>query len=103
MVNFLIGRMDFEPNSGHTLAYPEKNTIVILDVSDWSMKFTLTCLMVSSSYSICQYSPCGKYMAAAAQNGDLVIWEIVTQTVSHTKHSSEVSLSSMVWNPSGTC
>lgn len=94
--------MDFEPKLGHYLAYPDKNSINILNTSDWSKKCTLTCDSVDSEYSIVKYSPCGKYISAASIKGDLIVWDVRRSiAIATTTHPKLISICSMAWNPSG--
>lgn len=95
--------MDFEPVEGNQLAYPDKDAVVILNTLDWSEKANLTCGDVSTSYSIVQYSPCGKYVLATSEEGDFVIWEVSSENiVSFSKHQKSVAISGLMWNPKGT-
>ncbi|CAH1099771.1 unnamed protein product [Psylliodes chrysocephalus] len=98
----VLCRMDFEPTEGKHLAYPEKDTVVILQVSDWSNKNILKCSQVDSQYSIVQYSPCGKYILAASEKGDFVIWNTSNGEVSNvSKHEASLSICGLMWNPLG--
>ncbi|KAF2895708.1 hypothetical protein ILUMI_10488 [Ignelater luminosus] len=98
----LLCRVDFEPVLGRGLAYPNKNTVIIVNTIDWSSKSVLTCPEIESSFSIVQFSPCGQFMAAASDQGELVVWEIATQIVIDiTKHSRSIALCAMMWNPLG--
>lgn len=94
--------MDFDPNLGYYLAYPNNNSVIVLNTSDWSKKYTFTTETVKGCYSIVQFSPCGNYIAAATDQGDLVVWEVATQIlVDATTHPKSVSICAMVWNPAG--
>ncbi|XP_057657701.1 WD repeat and HMG-box DNA-binding protein 1 [Diorhabda carinulata] len=98
----LLCRIDFEPKQGKYLAYPEKNSVIILQVSDWSTNVTLTCKEVSSDYSIVQFSPCGGYILATTLEGDFVIWNVSTGEVSCvSKHEKSVAVCGLMWNPIG--
>lgn len=63
---------------------------------------TLNCDDVTKPYSIVQYSPCGKYLAASSVDGDFVIWDVTEETVHNvSKHPNGTRVSAFAWNPSG--
>lgn len=94
--------MDFEPVSGRSLAYPNRNTVIILNTFDWTNKLVLACPEIDSSFSIVQFSPCGEFIAAASDQGELVVWEIASQIIIDiTKHSHSIALCAVMWNPRG--
>ncbi|KAJ8931899.1 hypothetical protein NQ314_015168 [Rhamnusium bicolor] len=94
--------MDFEPINGKYLAYPDKNAVVLLNTDDWSQTSTLSCNEVSSSYSIVQYSPCGKYILATTEEGDFVLWQVFSETVMNiSKHQKSIAICGLMWNPKG--
>lgn len=94
--------MDFHPNSNLQLAYPLEREILVLDTIDWSKKYTLSCPSVNADFSIVQYSPCGKYLAAASQEGSIAVWDTTTQAlVGVSDHPSGTAICAMVWNPIG--
>nr|XP_023016671.1 WD repeat and HMG-box DNA-binding protein 1 [Leptinotarsa decemlineata] len=98
----LLCRIDFESRKGKKLAYPNNNTVIILNVEDWSVDATLSCGEVSAPYSIVQYSPCGKYILATSSEGDFVIWDTASQDVSIvSKHEKSVAVCGLMWNPKG--
>ncbi|KAL3269048.1 hypothetical protein HHI36_008131 [Cryptolaemus montrouzieri] len=95
-------KIDFDPVSGEHLAYPDGTSVIILNTSDWSEVATLSCTDVTEVYSIVQYSPCGKFLAASSIAGDFVIWDIFNETVNNsTKHPNNTRVCAFVWNPSG--
>ncbi|KAF5273925.1 hypothetical protein FQA39_LY01040 [Lamprigera yunnana] len=98
----VLCRIHFDPISGRTLAYPHKNTVIIVDTTSWSEKLILICSEMDSTFSIVEFSPCGELLAAASQHGDLVIWHILTQNViGITKHPKRFTLCAIAWNPKG--
>ncbi|XP_022906813.2 WD repeat and HMG-box DNA-binding protein 1 [Onthophagus taurus] len=98
----LLCRMDFEPTSGKHVAYPQKNTVVILNTTDWSNVCTLTTDTTDSNFSIVQYSPCGKFIAAAAIKGEIIVWAVESQeVVEFSQHSSSKAVCALAWNPLG--
>ncbi|KAJ8971614.1 hypothetical protein NQ317_014735 [Molorchus minor] len=98
----VLCRIDFEPTQGKHLAYPNQNVVIILTTDDWSQTATLVCDQVSASYSIVQYSPCGKYILATSDEGDFVVWDVSSQTVTNTsKHPKSTAITGVMWNPKG--
>lgn len=97
-----LGRMDFDPIYSRYLAYPNENTVVILNTSDWNQKSILTCDAIEFSYSIVQFSPCGNFIAAASEKGDIAVWDIANQSlVDATIHPKSISICALAWNPLG--
>ncbi|KAB0794930.1 hypothetical protein PPYR_11769 [Photinus pyralis] len=97
-----LSRIHFDPVLGRSLAYPNKNNVIIVDTTSWSEKLILMCSEVESTYSIVQFSPCGELMAGATQDGSLVVWHITSQNViGVTKHPKSVSICSIAWDPKG--
>ncbi|CAH0555298.1 unnamed protein product [Brassicogethes aeneus] len=98
----ILCRMDFEPTKGKHLAYPDETTIVVVDTKDFSQVATLSCDEVNSSYSLVQYSPCGKFLLATTEEGDFVLFEVETEIVSNiSKHPKSIAISGIMWNPNG--
>lgn len=94
--------MDFHPTSDLYLAYPLEKSVLVLNTTDWTEKFRLTADSVDANYSIVQYSPCGKFLAAASQDGCIVVWNTSTQTVVDvSEHPLCVAICAMAWNPTG--
>lgn len=94
--------MDFEPVQGKQLAYPDKNTIVFLNVESWSQATTLTCSNVNADFSIVQYSPCGKYLIATSVKGDIVIWDVASESIVNSgKHEKSIAICGLMWSPQG--
>ncbi|XP_063907743.1 WD repeat and HMG-box DNA-binding protein 1-like [Zophobas morio] len=97
----LLCRIDFSPD-GSALAYPDKDTVVVLNTSDWSQSSTLNSTDVSNHYSIVQWSPCGQYLAATTTKGDIVIFHVSIRGVRKvSKHPNSTSICGLMWNPSG--
>ncbi|KAK9890820.1 hypothetical protein WA026_012163 [Henosepilachna vigintioctopunctata] len=93
-------RIDFNPVDGSQLAYPDASSVVILNSSDWSEAITLNTADITEPYSIVQYSPCGKYLAASSLKGDFVIWDISKGIVNNsTKHPNNAQVCAFMWNP----
>lgn len=94
--------MDFHPTSDQCLAYPLKKSICVLNTTDWSEKSILTSCTIKTSFSIVQYSPCGKFLAAASQDGAIAVWNTSTEAlISISEHPNTVAVCAMVWNPTG--
>ena len=99
---FFAGRIDFHPVTAQYLAYPENKTVVLLDTSTWSKERTLSTTEVNAFFSIVQFSPCGKFLAAASDNGDIVIWTVANgELIGVSRHASSIAVCAMVWNPKG--
>ncbi|VDP20108.1 unnamed protein product [Soboliphyme baturini] len=55
----------------------------------------------SKKTSICCYSSCGEYLAAAFMNGAIAVWEVNTkQCLQRLSHPKETVISCLIWNPS---
>lgn len=94
--------MDFEPINGKHLAYPNKNTVVLLDIDSCKQTTTLSCDEVNADFSIVQYSPCGKYILATSLEGDIIIWNVASESISSTgKHEKSIAICGLMWNPKG--
>lgn len=99
---YFKGRIDFEPVHGEHLAYPDKNTVVLLNVNSWTQEATLSCDSVTADFSIVQYSPCGKYIVATSSEGDIIVWNVSSETVVNTgKHEKSIAICGLMWNPKG--
>lgn len=97
-----IGRIDFHPVAGQYLAYPENNTVVLLDTVTWLKDRTLSTTKVNAFFSIVQFSPCGKVLAAASDIGDIVIWNFANgKLMGVSRHASSIAVCALVWNPKG--
>lgn len=69
---------------------------------DWSERETLSCTEVTADYSIVQFSPCSKFLAAASVVGDFVIFSLINNEVQATsKHSKNIPICGLAWNPAG--
>nr|CAI5818265.1 unnamed protein product [Callosobruchus analis] len=98
----LLCRIDFEPSDGRMLAYPVKNTVVVLNIESWSEVTKLTSAEIDASYSIVKYSPCGRYIMATTVNGDFAVWDCITENVVNiSKHEKNVAVCGLAWNPKG--
>lgn len=98
----IVARMDFHPTSDSHLAYPSDNSVVVLNTTDWCEEFALFCASINAPFSIVQYSPCGRLLAAASQDGGIAIWSTGTQTlVGVSEHPNCAAVCALVWNPTG--
>lgn len=68
----------FEPLRGKVLACPKGAEILILNTSTWEQHKVLKHSKVSSEYTYCAFSPCGEYLAAGTESGEVVIWNYKT-------------------------
>lgn len=98
----LAGRIDFDPTLGKYLAYPNENMVHILNTEDWTTYKTLVADSIAAAFSIVQFSPCGNFLAAASEDGDVVIWNVPSESsINCSKLESSVTICAMVWNPTG--
>lgn len=95
-----LGRIDFEPKNGKYLAYPDKQSVILLNSQNWTKIKTLSCDDISSNYSIVQFSPCGNYLVASTVQGDFVIFEVNSEKIiNKSKHANGSIVCGLVWNP----
>lgn len=84
------------------MAYPVKNTVVFLNVESWNEETTLSLDHVTADFSIVQYSPCGKYIAAVSLEGDIIVWNVASEScVNFGKHEKSIAICGLMWNPNG--
>ncbi|KRT85068.1 hypothetical protein AMK59_290 [Oryctes borbonicus] len=94
--------MDFDPILGKYLAYPNENVVHIVGTDDWAIYKKLVADSIAVSFSIVQFSPCGNFLAAASEHGDVVIWNVPSQTVVNcSQNQTSTAICAMVWNPLG--
>lgn len=90
----------FEPTNGTYLAYAKNQEIILLKADDWSVKAALKNPKITADYSICAFSPCGKYIAAGSITGEISIWIVETENVISGEISGESQrITSICWNP----
>ncbi|XP_015915090.2 WD repeat and HMG-box DNA-binding protein 1 isoform X1 [Parasteatoda tepidariorum] len=94
-------RMDWSPD-GQYLAIPVDTEIKFYQRESWDVSFTLTDKCMLKDISIVTFSPFGNYIAAAAINGQLAVWDTKSKKcVSRKPHENEVAVTALKWNPSG--
>lgn len=100
--NFAVtGRPSFDPKCKF-LAYPYHKEVFIVTTDQFQKICTLTDDDIKGSLSIVQFSPCGKYIAASSQNGEVCVWHFQSKTfVGLTTHPEKYNICSMQWNPQG--
>lgn len=77
-----------------------KNYEVIISIYKNNVQITF---QVKSPFSLCLFSPCGNYLAASSTIGQIVVWDVNQQRpLDITEDVSDLNISSMAWNPSGT-
>lgn len=56
---------------------------------------------ISSDYTVCRYSRCGRYIAAGTVSGDISIWEVRSGNVIKVdaKDNDAQSITAIDWNP----
>lgn len=59
-------------------------------------------MQISSNYTVCSYSPCGKYIAAGTISGEISVWEVRSGDVikGETKGAESQKITAIEWNPS---
>lgn len=100
----ILGCPSFEPVFGDFLAYPKGKEIIVIDAEKWETKYTLKDNHITGNYSLCRYSPCGRYLAAVSINGEISLWEVKEERLikGDTFGPTKSSITSFCWNPNGT-
>ncbi|XP_059614227.1 WD repeat and HMG-box DNA-binding protein 1 [Phlebotomus argentipes] len=68
----------FYPKFGKYLAYPKDKEIIVLESTNWTLKHTLKNDKISGKFSVCAFSPCGKFICAGSTTGEISVWEFNT-------------------------
>lgn len=68
----------FFPKFGKYLAYPKDKEIIILESTNWTQKHILKNDKISGKYSVCMFSPCGKFICAGSTTGEISVWDFNT-------------------------
>ncbi|KAJ6644470.1 WD repeat and HMG-box DNA-binding protein 1 [Pseudolycoriella hygida] len=91
----------FEPTKGSHLAYVQGKQVQVLETVNWSKTVTLKDDKISSNYTVCSFSPCGKYIAAGTQTAEISVWEVRSGDVikGETKASEAHRITALDWNP----
>lgn len=91
----------FEPTKGKTIAYAQKNEIIIINADTYENVLKLKDDKVSADYSVCCYSPCGKYIAAGGVSGEISIWSAKSgdKIKGDTKGNDCQTITAIDWNP----
>lgn len=91
----------FEPTKGKTIAYALKNEIIIIDAITYENVLKLKDDKVLADYSVCSYSPCGKYIAAGSVSGEISIWNAKSgdKIKGDTKGDDCQTITAIEWNP----
>ncbi|KAG4078619.1 hypothetical protein HA402_015209 [Bradysia odoriphaga] len=72
----------FEPTKGSQLAYVQGKQVQVVETVNWSKTVTLKDDKITSDYTVCSFSPCGKYIAAG-----------------ETKATDAQKITAIQWNP----
>lgn len=84
------------------MAYIQNNEVVLVSTDTWEPISTLKNSKLSSVYTVCRYSKCGRYLAAGTASGDISIWIARTETVLkvHEKDTNDAQgITAIDWNP----
>ncbi|XP_055701937.1 WD repeat and HMG-box DNA-binding protein 1 [Phlebotomus papatasi] len=68
----------FFPKFGKYLAYPKDKEIIVLESTNWTQKHILKNDKISGKYSVCMFSPCGKFICAGSTTGEISVWDFNT-------------------------
>lgn len=65
------------------------------------MDVSLRFFQISSDYTVCRYSRCGRYLAAGTGSGDISIWDVRSGNVIKVdaKGNDSQSITAIDWNP----
>ncbi|OWR47950.1 acidic nucleoplasmic DNA-binding protein 1 [Danaus plexippus plexippus] len=96
----VLCRMDFEPQEGKSLAYPNNREIIILDCESWNQRVAFTHSTIKCAISQCLFSPSGQYLAGSTVAGQIAVWEVDSGAcIDIIEHPTSHNVSSMTWNP----
>lgn len=100
----ILGCPSFEPISGDFLAYPKGKEIIVIETGKWEIKYTLKDDKITGNYSLCRYSPCGKFLAAATIIGEISLWNVKENRLidGDTSAVTRNPIVSICWNPNST-
>ena len=83
------------------MAYPNDQSIYVLETVNWTTKFTLRNELISSIYTVCSFSKCGQYIAAGTVKGEISVWNLSKNTVVQGAYKDDQTnpIMSIDWNP----
>ncbi|KAI5644928.1 minichromosome loss protein, mcl1, middle region domain-containing protein [Phthorimaea operculella] len=98
----VLCRMNFDPQEGKYLAYPNNREIILLDSETWGQRMTFTHSSIKCAISQTVFSPCGQYLAGSTVAGQIAVWEVQTGTcMGIIDHPTSHNVSALAWNPKG--
>ncbi|XP_061399912.1 WD repeat and HMG-box DNA-binding protein 1 [Musca vetustissima] len=70
-----FGTPCFEPCNGYSLIYANGKEIIVLKTSSWETQYTMTDEKIKGSYTCCQFSTDGLFVAAATDMGEISLFD----------------------------
>nr|XP_040227095.2 WD repeat and HMG-box DNA-binding protein 1 [Anopheles coluzzii] len=90
----------FEPKKGNLLAYPNGKEVILLNTTSWDVVKKFVNPKLSTTLTVCRFSPMGDYLAAGSESGDICIWDCETgKLVEGDKPYDANPITKLVWNP----
>lgn len=99
------------------MAYCNRSEVIIVDTTNYETVNKLrrrgggggnnntTQAISDVTFTVCRYSPCGKYLAAGTDRGDICVWHVrsveAVEVISK-EDSQAQSITAIVWNPSNS-
>ena len=72
-----------------------------MDTTNWDVKTKLENAKITSEYTVCSFSHCGKYLAAGTVSGDISIWEVKSgePMKGEVLTTDATNITAIEWNP----
>ena len=85
------------------LACTNQKQLFIYGTESWNTHLTLTDAKLKGSFTVCDFSKCGKFVAAGTTKGELAIWTVEggKRVTGKTESDSDEPITSLAWNPNG--
>ncbi|ELT99505.1 hypothetical protein CAPTEDRAFT_108416 [Capitella teleta] len=97
----LLCRMAWD-KSGKYLAVPFEKGVRVYNQGIWDIAFTLSDKFIEKSLSIVTFSPSGEYLASAAVDGSLIVWNFQEKRcLTRMRHPQRLRVTSLAWDKSG--
>ncbi|GAB0095032.1 WD repeat and HMG-box DNA-binding protein 1 [Sergentomyia squamirostris] len=89
----------FYPKFGKYLAYPKGKEIIILESMNWTLKHTLKNEKISGKFTVCSFSPCGKFICGGTTTGEVSVWDFnsLESLRGPTKGENSDMITSIAW------
>ncbi|KAJ2948141.1 hypothetical protein O0L34_g9942 [Tuta absoluta] len=98
----VLCRMDFDPQEGKYLAYPNNREIILLDSETWGQRMAFTHSSIKCAISQTVFSPCGEYLSGSTVAGQIAVWEVRSGAcMGVIDHPTSHNVSALAWNPKG--